>query len=174
MNPAEPNVVLKIDVRNPSTETVGVVEIPIALTRSLSPEVIGTLGRDLVALGQQQVTPYHRLKRTLDGMAALAKQAAAEKRDDDANQIMADRQGMLSQLSRDVQSGEAVILNWDYFSEAGRGTAEGLKREIIARAKAAGMELVPTEVLAVLVPGNIAKVLADLKAALGEHPTAAI
>lgn len=165
-------VVLRIDVRNPSTEGLGVVEVPIV--RSLSPEAVGTLGPDLVAIGKTLVTPYHRLKPTLDRMATLARAAAAEKRVEDAAQIADDRLVLLNQLARDIQTGEADRLNWDYYLEVGRATPEGLRREIVVRAKEAGLDLVPAEVFGVLVPGNCAKVLADLKQAIGERPTAAI
>ncbi len=168
MNPAEPNAILKIDVRNPSTDGVQALEVPIA--RSLSPAVLGPLAKDLMALGAKLTSPYELMMAQLDRIADVAESETDPKR---KAQRWADRRDMLADLSRMTVSKEAGEAARSELIEAGRGTPEGLKREIIARAKAAGADLVPAEVLSVLVPGNCAKVLADLNAVLAEHPTAA-
>jgi hypothetical protein len=135
------------------------VEIPVA--RTLAPDVMDALIRDLAARGELLVSPYEQVRGQLRRLAALAE---AETDPRERLQLLADRRSMLEDLTRHFPAkkaeleGEAV--------ERARATPEGLTREITERAKAAGMALVPKEVFAVLIPGNCHKVYADLLAAL--------
>ncbi len=157
------NVKLKIEVIDATTKLPGSTEITVC--RDLPADVAAALVDDLVAMGRAKTSPYRLMRDQLDDLARLADAETDPKKQ---QQLWADRQFMLNGLRVDTLSGDAGRIASMAFLAAGRATPEGLCREIVARAKAAGAELKAEEVYAVIVPGNAAEVLRCLRKVLGE------
>jgi hypothetical protein len=146
--------------------------LSIPLCASLPSAVGIALNRDLIALGKEHLTPYHRQQPQLK---ALSRMVRDEKDPVEREQLHADRQTILNRLSDGLLSGRADDLAAEAYWIEGRKSVPGLIREIMERAKHAGHSLPIAELSAVVTPGNAGLVLASLQEALGElaDPTAA-
>lgn len=160
--------VLKIEGFDSTNATV-CREIPVA--KSLPAAVVVALARDLIALGKEWLTPYHRVRPQLKALAAMC---AAEASPTERDQIFNDRQTILNNLTTGLISGRADDLAAEAYWVEGRKSVTGLHREIIERAKAAGSPISLLDIAAIVTVANASLVLASLQECLGEpeDPTA--
>ncbi len=148
------------------------VKLSIAICASLPAAVTMALNRDLIEIGKENLTPYHRQQPQL---RALAKMIREEKDAAEREQLHADRQTLLNRMADGLLSGRADDLAAESYWVTGRSSVAGLHREIIERAKHAGGDVDLQQLAAIVTPGSAGLVFAQLQFALGEitDPTAA-